>query len=137
MMNASKDAYRVLKLELERTPEAPALGRAAIIGLTEDRAFSPGTIATLTLLVSEIVTNAVVHPQVDPPGRIGFYARLRQGRLRVEVSDPGDGFVPRPRDPSQPEGGYGLYLLQKEATSWGVERAPHTTVWFEVAAERA
>jgi anti-sigma regulatory factor (Ser/Thr protein kinase) len=132
MMNASKDADRVLKLEFERNPEAPALARAAVIGFSEDRDFSPGTIATVTLLASEIVTNAVIHPQVEPPGRIGFYARLDEDRLRIEVSDSGSGFVPRPRDPSQPEGGYGLYLLEKEATSWGIEQAPHTTVWFEV-----
>lgn len=124
-----------LRLELERNPEAPSLARAAIMGFCEDRDFSPSTISTLTLLVSEIVTNAVVHPNVDPPGTVGFYAQLDKQRVRIEVSDHGGGFTPQPRDPSRAEGGYGLYLLEKEAASWGVEQKPHTTVWFEVVSE--
>jgi anti-sigma regulatory factor (Ser/Thr protein kinase) len=129
------DDRPVLKLELERNLEAASLARAAIAGFCEDREFSPSTMATLALLVSEVVTNAVIHPDVEPPGMVGLYARLDEERVRIEVSDPGQGFTPEPRDPSRLEGGYGLYLLEKEAASWGVKQEPHTTVWFEVAAE--
>ena len=139
MMPASRDAIRegdcpALKLELERNPEAPSLARAAIFGFCRGREWGPGAIATITLLVSEIVTNAVIHPDLDPPGTIGFSARCGEEVVRVEVSDRGRGFAPQPRDPDQLEGGYGLYLLEKEAECWGIESTPHTTVWFEVAA---
>ena len=123
----------VLELEFERNLEAPALARASIVGFCGDQDFSPSTMATLMLLVSEVVTNAVIHPDVESPGIVSLYARLDEERVRIEVSDPGRGFTPEPRDQSRQEGGYGLYLLDKEAASWGVEPEPQTTVWFEVA----
>jgi anti-sigma regulatory factor (Ser/Thr protein kinase) len=90
--------------------------------------------ATLTLLVSEIVTNAVIHPEVDPPGMIEFQAQSGEAVIRVEVSDQGSGFLPKPRDRDRPKGGFGLFLLDKQAVRWGVESVPRTTVWFEVPA---
>jgi anti-sigma regulatory factor (Ser/Thr protein kinase) len=92
--------------------------------------------ATLTLLISEVVTNAVIHPDIDPPGPIGLSARIEQDTIRVEVTDEGPGFNPQPRDPDRLQGGYGLYLVDKEALRWGVERTPKTTVWFELSATR-
>ena len=123
-----------LELELERNAEAPSLARAAIVGFCQDSASSPSTIATVMLLVSETVTNAVIHPDVNPPGTIGLYVRLDREVIRVEVTDEGSGFTPRPRDPGQLSGGFGLYLVDKESERWGVEGKPRTTVWFEVGA---
>jgi anti-sigma regulatory factor (Ser/Thr protein kinase) len=136
-MSLSNDAVRengcpALRLEFERNDEAPSLARAAVLGFCEDRDLSPSTIATLTLLISEVVTNAVIHPDADPPGVIALYVRIRDGRLRIEVSDDGSGFTPKARDPDRLDGGYGLYLVEKEAARWGVEQAPNTTVWFEL-----
>lgn len=123
----------VLELELERNVEAPALARAAIVGFCQDSDSSPSTIATVMLLVSETVTNAVVHPDAKPPGTIALYARLDKEVIRVEVSDDGRGFTPKARTPGQLGGGFGLYLLEKESARWGVESTPQTKVWFEVA----
>lgn len=130
-----EDDGPILRIELARNPDAPALARAAITGFCENQAFSPTTMARLTLLVSEVVTNAVVHPDVKPLGMLALYASRQQGRVRIEVSDPGQGFTPAPRNPNRLEGGYGLYLLEKEAARWGVEATPGTTVWFEVATQ--
>jgi anti-sigma regulatory factor (Ser/Thr protein kinase) len=134
----SNDAVRendcpVLRLQFEGNDEAPSLARAAMLGFCEDRELSPSTIATLTLLISEIVTNAVIHPDVEPPGLIGLCIRINRERIRIEVSDEGTGFTPQPRDPDRLDGGYGLYLVDKAASRWGVERTPSTTVWFELA----
>lgn len=38
----------------------------------------------------------------------------------------------RRREPDSLSDGYGLYLLDKAASSWGVERTGGTTVWFEL-----
>jgi anti-sigma regulatory factor (Ser/Thr protein kinase) len=122
-----------LEIELERNVDAPSLARAAIVGFCQDSESSPSTIATVMLLVSETVTNAVVHPDLAPAGKIGLYARLDKEVIRVEVSDEGRGFTPRPRNPGQLGGGFGLYLLEKESARWGIESTPHTKVWFEVA----
>ncbi len=40
--------------------------------------------------------------------------------------------MPRPRDPGSTRDGYGLYLLEKVATRWGVDSAGDTKVWFEL-----
>src|SRR5256885_5425351 len=110
---------KVLQLDLEQSREAPTLARAAITGFSGERDVDAITLATLTLLVSEIVTNAVIHPDVPRPSEIRLCARFAEGVIRVEVTDRGSGFSPRPRDPAKVDGGYGLYLLEKAADCWG------------------
>jgi anti-sigma regulatory factor (Ser/Thr protein kinase) len=127
------DERSVLELELDQSREAPSLARAAIAGFSENRDMDAATLATLTLLVSEVVTNAVTHPDVEPPASIRLAARIASGRIRVEVTDEGSGFTPEPRDPSQPDRGYGLYLLEQQASAWGVARQSGNTVWFELS----
>jgi anti-sigma regulatory factor (Ser/Thr protein kinase) len=127
----------VLNLDLEPNREAPSLARAAIAGFSEDREMGERTLATLTLLVSEVVTNAVIHPDVEPPADIQLRARIADGVIRVEVTDEGSGFEPTPRDPTRPDRGYGLYLLEQQAMRWGVEQRAGTTVWFELTLRAA
>ncbi|MEU1630152.1 ATP-binding protein [Streptomyces sp. NPDC020096] len=87
------------------------------------------------LCVSELATNALLHGV--PPGR-GFqlFLRLyaRDGLLRVEVHDSGDGH-PRISDAgAQDETGRGLRLVDALADKWGVgERVPGKIVWCEFA----
>jgi anti-sigma regulatory factor (Ser/Thr protein kinase) len=123
----------MLTIDLQRSPEAPALARAAINGFCRDRNISASIIATVTLLVSEVVTNAVIHPDTEPLDTITMRASVVDEMVRVEVSDPGRRFTPRPRDPDRLDGGYGLYLVEQEAARWGLGAGPTTTVWFEVA----
>ena len=125
----------VLALDLEQSVEAPSLARAAVMGFCQDRGLSATTIATVTLLVSEIVTNAVLHSAAKEPAVVRLWARLDRTVIRVEVRDGGGGFVPRPRDPTKIGGGYGLHLLDQGSARWGVTGPPGTTVWFEVAAQ--
>jgi anti-sigma regulatory factor (Ser/Thr protein kinase) len=127
------DEQSVLELDLEQNREAPSLARAAIAGFSENRDLDAATQATLTLLVSEVVTNAVIHPDVEPPGAIRLAARIAGGSIRVEVTDEGSGFMPQPRDPAMSDRGYGLYLLEQQAAAWGVERQTGNTVWFELS----
>ena len=127
------DEKSVLELDLEQNREAPSLARAAIAGFSENRDMDAATLATLTLLVSEVVTNAVIHPDVEPPGSIRLSARIAQGLIRVEVTDGGSGFTPQPRDPEQSDRGYGLFLLEHQASAWGVEHSDVNTVWFELS----
>ena len=109
------------------------MARAAIAAFSENRDLDAATLATLTLLVSEVVTNAVIHPDVEPPGGIRLAARFAEGKIRVEVTDEGSGFTPQQRDPAKSDRGYGLYLLEQQASAWGVERSSGNTVWFELA----
>jgi len=125
---------RVLRIVLPRSPEAPSLARAATAGLCERREIDPESMSTLTLLVSEIVSNAVVHADAPPASEILLCVRLLDdGGVRVEVTDQGTGFTPVPRDPNQRGGGYGLYLVDHQASRWGVDSRDGTRVWFELA----
>jgi len=124
----------VLQMSLERDPRAPLLARQAVAGFSEHSELAATELATLTLLVSELVSNAVLHSDAPPASGILLCARLLQGgAVRVEVIDHGSGFTATPRDPKQPSCGYGLYLVDKQATRWGVDREGGTRVWFELA----
>ena len=83
------------------------------------------------LLVSEVVTNAVRHADLDPDDRIEVHVHGSPSTLRVDVIDPGPGFDPVGRRPRL-SGGWGMWLLDRLATRWGVERDGNTRVWFEV-----
>jgi anti-sigma regulatory factor (Ser/Thr protein kinase) len=122
-----------LKLQLERNVHAPSVARSAIserlIALGIDGSYGQ----TVVLLVSEVVSNAVRHSSAAAGTPITLAATVSEQAVHVAVADGGEGFTPRPRDPARLGDGYGLYLLEKAATSWGVERDGGTTVWFELA----
>jgi anti-sigma regulatory factor (Ser/Thr protein kinase) len=88
----------------------------------------------LTLLVTELVTNAVRHADLWPDDMITLTVRLEGDRVRVEVTDPGRAdasFEPPDGEPPK-EGGYGLFLVDGLAAAWGIHRDGSTTVWFEL-----
>jgi anti-sigma regulatory factor (Ser/Thr protein kinase) len=80
------------------------------------------------LLVSELVTNAVIHGA--PP--IGLAMRYAGGETLVRVTDTGHQPIPLPHPPAlDAQSGRGLRLLEVLATDWGVDTDVHgTTVWF-------
>jgi anti-sigma regulatory factor (Ser/Thr protein kinase) len=79
------------------------------------------------LLVSELVTNALVHGR----GAISLRASLDAERLLVEVIDEGSGFERAPQHDRDELGGLGLGVVDAEASRWGVH-AGTTHVWFEL-----
>ena len=68
-----------------------------------------------------------------PHSRSRLAARFAKGQIRVEVTDEGSGFTPQPRDPANSDRGYGLYLLEQQASAWGVDQSSGNTVWFELS----
>jgi anti-sigma regulatory factor (Ser/Thr protein kinase) len=121
-----------IKLRLERTVRAPAIARSAVSRRSEQLELDGSLAQSLILLVSEVVSNAVRHSAGDPHSAIELVADFGEETIRVTVTDAGEGFTPRPRDPARTHDGYGLYLLEKVATSWGVESRGDTKVWFEL-----
>jgi anti-sigma regulatory factor (Ser/Thr protein kinase) len=123
-----------LHLELERNVEAPGIARAAATGACQEAGIDHSSCFTVVLLVSEVVTNAVLHSEGPSDSKIGLSIWAGEDLVRVTVTDAGEGFTPTPRDPASREGGgYGLYLLEKSASRWGVSALDGTCVWFEVA----
>jgi anti-sigma regulatory factor (Ser/Thr protein kinase) len=82
-----------------------------------------------TLLVSELVSNAVLHAGT----RIRVGIRLHRDRLRVEVQD-GNGRVPaRKHYSALSVTGRGLLLVERMSDQWGVAPAGDgKIVWFEL-----
>jgi anti-sigma regulatory factor (Ser/Thr protein kinase) len=121
-----------LTLRLQRTVHAPARARAAVMRRCEPLGLDAPLAQSLILLVSEVVSNAVRHSEADAAAPIELVVRVDDEKIHVSVTDAGNGFVPRPRDPASTSDGYGLYLLEKVAARWGVESNGDTKVWFEL-----
>lgn len=85
---------------------------------------------TASLLVSEIVTNALLHAGTP----IEVAARLEGRQLRVEVGD-GSLHLPVPRRYASTAGtGRGLLMVEQLVDDWGVLRHPDgKTVWFTLS----
>ncbi len=92
---------------------------------------------TAVLIVSELVTNAVVHSGSDV---ISCALRLGSGLLRIEVTDQGGGRpAPAVREPAPDDvSGRGLLLVSTIAEAWGVTPAISGgwTVWATVRATK-
>jgi two-component sensor histidine kinase len=116
-----------LTLTLPPLPESARDARHALVehGLDADLEH------TVSLLTTEILANAMRH--VPGTADIQMAATLDTAFARVEVLDTGPGFDPDVRNRTD---GFGLRLVDKLATRWGVERGQGTVVWFEVDRRR-
>ena len=92
----------------------------------------------LELIVSELVTNSIVHSRSGRDGGMVTVALAGDARrARVEVTDDGGPELPRLRAVDfGAESGRGLHLIDALATVWGCGRGPGgtTTTWAEVTA---
>jgi anti-sigma B factor antagonist len=127
-----------ISLELQRQPHAPRRARAEIRELLEGR-LEESDIATVVLLTSELVTNAVIHPNLVHDPWIGLQITLYEFGVRVEVDDGGEGFDPFTPTPTLGEGGRGLFLVDRCSAGWGAVRAggargDRFRVWFDFLA---
>ncbi|MFI8489742.1 SpoIIE family protein phosphatase [Streptomyces rubrogriseus] len=98
--------------------------RGALKGAARD------LVDTAQLLVSELVTNAVLHARTEVEVSV---ARL-EGRVRVRVGDrrPGRGLVPQRCSPYAGTG-QGLALVEQLASRFGADSGDgDKTVWFEL-----
>jgi anti-sigma regulatory factor (Ser/Thr protein kinase) len=83
------------------------------------------------LLTSELASNASRHGQ-EP---IELSITIDEDNLKVSVFDHGPGFDPE--DDATRAGGWGVDLLDRLATEWGVDRRDDgTEVWFQLSPGR-
>ena len=111
-------------------PEAASAGRARrfvrevlgewqLLGIEE----------VATLLVSEVVTNAVLHAGTD----LTVELLRSEGNVRVEVADRSTQAATRRHYDGAATTGRGLALVQALSDEWGVDARPDgKTVWFDV-----
>jgi hypothetical protein len=82
-----------------------------------------------TLLVSELVSNALLHAGTE----IDVHLRHRDGRLRVEVHDRSARLPERKHYSPTSVTGRGLVFVAELSEAWGAERTPQgKSVWFEL-----
>lgn len=116
-----------LELQLLPTPDTPWIARRQLA----DR-FSAildcNDLQDAKLLISELVTNAVIHGR----GQIELRALLDENHLTVDITDQGDGFKrPAHEWDLDAVGGHGLHIVDAVASRWGLyEGSSH--VWFEL-----
>ncbi|MBW3615295.1 MAG: response regulator [Actinobacteria bacterium] len=85
---------------------------------------------TATLLVSELVTNAVVHAH----SAVELAIHLRPAKVRVEVIDSADAVIHRRDAAEEAQSGRGMALIEALSTAWGIDTLlSGKSVWFEVA----
>lgn len=120
-------------IRIEGGPAAAGTARHALDGLA--RHLRPDLLHDLRLLVTELVTNSVRHGHTGRDGSLHLQVKLTRSKVRVEVRDPGPGFDEsrKPRPAEDRASGWGLFLVDRLADRWGVDRERGTLVWFEMA----
>jgi len=120
---------------LRARPQAAAEARRALVGLTLPKI----TREHLALLVSELVTNAVLHAGLSPQAAIGVQVNNGSASIRLAVHDGGHGFpFPAQEVPvtSLVAGGRGLAIVAALSETWGIDSSPDgCTVWCQLAVE--
>ena len=100
----------------------------------------PATTASdAALIVSELVTNSVVHANVGARRALTVEVRTLDDRLRIAVIDAGSRLTPctLPPVPETP-GGLGLLLVDELCETWGIwQDLGPTCVWCELLLDRS
>ena len=86
------------------------------------------------LLVSELVTNSLVHGGIGDHEGIVVRIQLDSEALQLEVRNPGvTGTIASNGGDPERGRGFGLDLVSLLSTDWGVRRDGNTAVWAEVS----
>ncbi|MGH2956007.1 MAG: ATP-binding protein [Solirubrobacterales bacterium] len=115
-----------MELTLPPRPDSVAEARhasARLLNGLSDRSRSGAL-----LIVSELVTNAIKH---GPDAPVHLRMRRRDGTVRGEVTDQGEGAIEVGRTVEPGSGGFGLRLVDAFSDRWGVDPAG-PRVWFEL-----
>ena len=90
------------------------------------------TIEDVNLLVSELVSNSVKHASLMDDQVIQVDANPTDQGIRVEVTNPGGAQLANRLPDKAEESGWGLLLVTKIATRWGIATNGRTLIWFEI-----
>ena len=113
---------------LRAAPDA----RHAIRDAIED-CLAEEELETVEALVTELVANAVAHAGRQPSDTLVLHLAVAPERVRVEVCDGGPGFDPASLDRAPgTHGGFGLVMVDRAASRWGVAADDGNCVWFEL-----
>lgn len=123
---------RTMLTVAQAEPERIADGRLQLRELLHDWA-SPEQVDSAVLLLSEVLTNVLVHTDNDALMFAEISGEAGHRRIRIEVTDTSD-HLPHRRSPGElASSGRGLLLIEMLAHAWGVEpRGQGKSIWFEL-----
>jgi PAS domain S-box-containing protein len=128
-LTSSVTGHGSFEARLPPQPASVAEARSLMRELLRD-ADRQDLVETAVLLVSEVVTNALLHAGTD----IDLTAVLGVDGLRVEVGDGSPHLPSRRRYAATAGTGRGLLMLESMVDDWGVTRRPvGKTVWFRIS----
>jgi len=132
------ESLKRVSLRLSPTSSSVRAARHAVDGLhwLSERAEAA---FNARLLITELVTNSIRHAGLSSSDVVTLDVEPLPGAVRVEVADPGRGFLQPQFGGKPPIGtsGRGIYLVDALADRWGIEQRHHsdtswTVVWFEL-----
>ncbi|MGA5320947.1 ATP-binding protein [Streptomyces seoulensis] len=98
-----------------------------------DHIDAEGLADDLALIVSELMTNAVLHGKTAPGRQVEVTLDHSPGRIRAEVRDTGEGIPHRHPQVPLAVSGRGLEIVDALSEAWGVtEHVVGKTVWAEL-----
>jgi anti-sigma regulatory factor (Ser/Thr protein kinase) len=112
-------------------PSSVAVARSRISADLRSAGLFAATVADAALVLSELLSNAILHARPLPGARIRAAWVLTPATLEVLVSDGGSATRPQAGRPSLSAlGGRGLSIVEHLCSSWGVRADDGgTTVW--------
>ncbi|KMO99277.1 ATP-binding SpoIIE family protein phosphatase [Streptomyces roseus] len=127
-----RPARRTMLTVAQAEPERIAGARRQIRELLHDWA-DADQVDSAVLMVSEMVTNVLMHTDGDALLVAEAVGEPGTRRLRIEVADASDE-LPHKRQPGEmASSGRGVLLMEMLADSWGVDpRGEGKSIWFEM-----
>ena len=131
MLDAAQRTHE-FKLAVPADPQSLKVVRRAVQGLEE--VYGHEVISRLAVIFSELVTNAIRHAGISRDATLDVELEIGSNMIKGRVTDHGRGFDPAAVPPPNPrhEGGFGLRIVDRLATRWGVRVNGSTEVWFEL-----
>jgi serine/threonine-protein kinase RsbW len=112
---------------------APTSART-LLGLCLGALLDARALGDAQLLISELVTNSLLHGGLGERDSIVVGVRLRPEAVRLEVHNRGtNGTVAHRGGDVNRSDGFGLDIVTTLGERWGVERGEDTCVWVEMA----
>lgn len=131
-LRAQRPVRRTVLTVAQAEPERIAAARRQIRDVLHDWA-DPEQVDSAVLMVSEMVTNVLMHTDGDALLVAEISGERGSRRIRVDVADSSDE-LPHRRSPGElASSGRGLVLMELLAGAWGVEpRGDGKSTWFEI-----
>ena len=117
------------RLKFRSLPQA--VGAARRVLRAWEGHFEPDLFYDLSLCVSELVTNRIRQAGSEGGDQIELVVRRSEALVRAEVREPKPNVVVT-QPPVESLADWGMFIVDRVADRWGVNRGEGTVVWCEI-----